>query len=66
MKIDVSEDMSLYNQTIELLKEIRLIHGPSKMSGTLRNHPNLRNFLTSYQKGRIETYDLMSQNIIYK
>ena len=44
----------LYQNSIQLLDEIRLVEGPVAVSSTLRRHPLLKTFIHSQQMERMD------------
>ena len=46
-------DMALYSNLIDLLKEVKLVHGPEGLNSTLKRHKKVALFLQKYQKTTI-------------
>lgn len=44
------KDDILYEDSIQLLKEVKLTESPRGVENTLRNHPKVKQFIKNYQK----------------
>lgn len=47
----------IYSKSISLLSDIKLVLGPTGLSGTLRKHPTLKEFIVKKQKERLDILD---------
>lgn len=54
---EIEYENEIYSKTIDLLTEIKLTLGPTGLAGTLRKHPNLKEFVVKKQKERLEILD---------
>ena len=52
MKIQINDD-EIYNNLIDLLRDVKLVHSPEGLRATLTRHPKIKRFLTDYQKREI-------------
>lgn len=43
-------DTALYNSIIQLLNEVKLVHGGQGLQSTIKRHRTLTNFLCEYQR----------------
>lgn len=43
-------DLTLYNSIINLLKDVKLVHGPEGLTSTLKRHKKMTLFLRDMQK----------------
>lgn len=43
-------DTAAYNSLIQLLEQIKLVHGGQGLQSTLKRHKKIYNFLVTYQK----------------
>lgn len=50
IKID---DSKIYEQLMDLLTDVKLVHSPEGLRATLNRHPKVKRFLTEYQKREI-------------
>lgn len=46
-------DKEIYEQLMNLLTDVKLVHSPEGLASTLRRHPKIKQFLTDYQKREI-------------
>lgn len=44
----------LYDACIELLSDVKLLQGPTGVNSTLRRHPELKTFLLTCQRDRLD------------
>ena len=47
------DDKTLYEQLMDLLTDVKLVHSPEGLRATLIRHPRIKQFLTDYQKREI-------------
>ena len=57
-KIETSKDDDvLYILIIQLLEQVKIVQGGTNLAYTLRNHPNIRDYLLSKQIQKMNDFD---------
>lgn len=59
MKMQNNYSDEVYVSCMKILRDIKLLYGPSYVTGTLRHHPSLRSFLVEYQANLLDSIEVI-------